>query len=201
MVVSFVAGVLANTMPGQWRYDHTVGTFVALLPTLWFAYKKWGISSWLKIIVGLTVIMFGLEVAAHYFGVPYGEFTYTDALWPQYFGVPVLIGLVWATLIIAARGIAPWYVVPFILAGTDLLFDPIAVDMGLWLWPNGGEWFGVPYSNTVGWFLIALIGVLLYERLAGRKDVHGRWLSVSLWCNIVFFLGYLVSIKYLEYFG
>lgn len=42
----------------------------------------------------------------------------------------------------------------FVMVMWDLSFDPMAATIGkLWVWHSGGSYFGVPFSNFLGWFL------------------------------------------------
>ncbi len=39
----------------------------------------------------------------------------------------------------------------------DLFMDPIAVKSGSWKWLEGGQYFGVPVGNFIGWFIVTII--------------------------------------------
>ena len=45
----------------------------------------------------------------------------------------------------------------------DLVADPPVVYMDFWVWKHGGAWFGVPWSNYVGWFLLLALYIYLME--------------------------------------
>jgi len=47
------------------------------------------------------------------------------------------------------------------LTAWDLGLDPQMVGWGLWVWPNGGLYFGIPLMNFFGWLLTAFIGTLV----------------------------------------
>ena len=48
-------------------------------------------------------------------------------------------------------------VAAFIVSATDLVADPVSVEGGLWVWYDGGPFFGVPYSNYIGWIFVGTI--------------------------------------------
>jgi hypothetical protein len=85
---------------------------------------------------------------------------------------PLLITLIWPTVILSARDLAralgaPSTRVP--LAGAALvladaaLIEPIAVSAGLWTWTEPGL-FGVPVIGILGWSLFAWAALNLLER-------------------------------------
>ena len=45
----------------------------------------------------------------------------------------------------------------YFVVAIDLFLDPIAVKSGSWTWLEGGPYFGVPWGNFFGWFLIVII--------------------------------------------
>ena len=44
-----------------------------------------------------------------------------------------------------------------IVSASNLAADPVSVEGGLWVWIDGGPFFGVPYSNYIGWFFVGTI--------------------------------------------
>ena len=52
-----------------------------------------------------------------------------------------------------------------LLASIDLIYDPVAVANGNWEWEGHkisnelslSSWFGIPWSNYLGWFLVGLM--------------------------------------------
>jgi lycopene cyclase domain-containing protein len=102
-------------------------------------------------------------------GFPFGRYSYTSALGPQLAGVPLVIPLAWLMLLPPAWAVADavlspwrsrlgsWYRLTFaILAGLaitawDLYLDPQMVARGLWVWENPAGYFGIPWSNYLGW--------------------------------------------------
>jgi len=47
----------------------------------------------------------------------------------------------------------------------DMILDPVSVAPGVagWVWIGGGEYFGVPISNFIGWFLVAFIATFFFR--------------------------------------
>ena len=100
-------------------------------------------------------------------GVPFGRYVYTEVLRPQLLGVPVVMGLAWMSLVAYAAEVAgrlrlpPW---PAALAAAlwttaaDLVIDPLAANqLGYWTWARAGDYYGIPFTNFVGWFVTGLV--------------------------------------------
>jgi uncharacterized membrane protein len=122
-------------------------------------------------------------------GFPFGHYYYTDNLGPKLFLVPVLIGpayvgtgyLAWtiARVISGAtdsrlRGHLTFTVpllAAFMMVSWDLSFDPIfsTISQG-WVWLDGGSYFGVPFSNFLGWLLTTFVFLQLFALYLERRQ-------------------------------
>lgn len=125
-------------------------------------------------------------------GFPFGNYFYTDTLGPKLLLVPVLIGpaylgtayLAWtiARVILGATDSRLpghlTFTVPllaaFMMVSWDLSFDPIFSTINhAWIWRDGGSYFGVPFSNFMGWLLTTFVFLQLFALyLKGRPDVR-----------------------------
>lgn len=154
---------------------------------------------WYSVGGRLTAAFFGLSAviswALEQFGVVtgllYGGYHYTDYLGVKVGQVPVLIPLAWFMMIYPSYAIAnlaltrravgtPQGLRPLVSLAVasaltmtlwDLVIDPIlsGPDVRAWAWESGGEYFGVPAQNYVGWFLTTLAVYLAYRRLEQRR--------------------------------
>jgi putative membrane protein len=134
--------------------------------------SAWGWPRTLRaalVIVGVTWAAEALGTAT---GFPFGAYAYTDRLGLHVLGVPALIPFAWlmmlppawaAARLIAGRWGGAAFTVASALALTawDLFLDPQMVGWGLWVWRSGGGYFGIPWSNYLGWLLVAAIITLL----------------------------------------
>ncbi|MCB1926654.1 MAG: carotenoid biosynthesis protein [Rhodocyclaceae bacterium] len=133
---------------------------------------------------------------------------YTQALVALPGPVPLGVVLSWGTILYAVLATlraltVPTWLAPLaagLLATTiDFVSDPAYVSLGFWVWDMPGEWFGIPWTNYVGWFVIvacftAWLGVL--RRHGPQKAwfaVLSPWLALPLafGCFVAFMLGYL----------
>ena len=125
------------------------------------------------------------EFIGHRTGLPFGRYTYTDALRPQVGGVPMQVPAAWLMMLPPAwavgtaicskhhttgypsmwRHLAAYSVVSGLaFTAWDLFLDPQMVAWGVWQWEKPGIYFGVPVINFFGWALTAFIVILGLSR-------------------------------------
>jgi putative membrane protein len=152
-------------------------------------------------------------------GFPFGHYYYTDNLGPKVFLVPVLIGpaylgtgyLAWTIARVISDATHSrlsghlTFTVPllaaFMMVSWDLSFDPIYSTINhAWIWLDGGSYFGVPFSNFLGWLLTTFVFFQLFALyLRGRPNVqttHQQPLRIHSLQAVLFYgliaAGYLV---------
>jgi putative membrane protein len=114
----------------------------------------------------VVVIAWASEALGSKTGFPFGAYDYTATLQPQLAGVPLLIPLAWLMMLppawavaqrITGRTFGPVFVIVSAVAFTawDLFLDPQMVHWGLWVWDDGGAYFGIPLVNFAGWLLVS----------------------------------------------
>jgi len=75
----------------------------------------------------------------------------------------------------------------------DVVIDPAAVRGDRWFlgrifyYPHGGEYFGVPLSNFLGWALVGTASVGAYLALAGDGGRRRVWPGVALYYAVLAF--------------
>lgn len=138
------------------------------------ARAAWGaranLAAGLVVACGLVV-----EIIGSRSGVPFGSYDYTDVLDPQVAGVPIAVALAWFAMALPAREVALSIVgrsTPVVvrvmlgavaLTAWDVFLDPHMVMEGYWVWPEGGDYFGIPLSNFVGWLLVSAVMMTILE--------------------------------------
>jgi putative membrane protein len=135
-------------------------------------WQSWGTARTLG--VGLMIFFLGwaAEALGSRTGFPFGAYSYTNTLQPQILGVPLQIPLGWLMMLppswavakatgnrIRSRWQFPAFVLLSALAMTawDLMMDPMMVSWGMWEWQSAGVYFGIPWSNYLGWLLVAAL--------------------------------------------
>lgn len=112
----------------------------------------------------ICIVTFIIEAIGVATGFPFGEYTYTSILGVKLFGVPFTLGFAWLGVIYTALllsntkskiyraiEVGIWIVI------IDLILDPAAVVLGFWEWTSDGDYFSIPLSNFVAWFIIGSV--------------------------------------------
>ena len=133
------------------------------------------------------VISWGYESLSIATGFPFGHYHYSDELGPKLGTVPLLIMpayfaagyLSWqlAHVLLDQKGSAsgrmPRWAVPviaaFVMVAWDMSMDPQRSTLRqAWIWEAGGGYFGVPFSNFMGWYLCVVTIFLAFAAWHGR---------------------------------
>jgi putative membrane protein len=163
-----------------------VSTFIIALPSLVALFKYLEPRRAILSLLALSAFGYAIEAVGVATGLPYGTFYYGDTLGERLLGlVPYLLPISYAPLVIGAvadswkDGLVPnrRYLFVFrsalLLALMDGVLDPGAANLGFWIWPEGGAYYGVPLSNYAGWLLSGALATALLL-------ASGRWRTVPL---------------------
>jgi uncharacterized membrane protein len=143
-------------------------------------------------------------------GFPFGSYYFTDLMGPKLFAVPIQLGLAYLGMaylswtlarvilgnmrgpIAGLRVVTLPLVAAFIMVAWDFSQDPVwSTVMHLWIWRQGGPYFGVPVSNFLGWYLTVYVFYQLFALyLQGRSTISDP-LPSSYWNMAILF--YAVS--------
>jgi putative membrane protein len=185
-----------------------VATFLIALPSLVALFRYLGASRAALSLLALSAFGYAIEGLGVVTGFPYGTFYYGDALGQKALGlVPYLLPVSYAPLVIGAvaaswndsLGLNSRFLVIFraavLLVLMDGVLDPGAALMGLWVWPGGGVYYGVPLSNYAGWLLSGTLAAALLLT-AGRWRmvplsglVDSAILALAFWVGVTVFSG------------
>jgi len=204
--IMFLIGFLfVNPDP---RYSSVSGLFILLLalPSFVVLIRWLGVRKGLLILALFSLLPIVIEAVAVKTGFPYGHFSYSTAIGPVLFGLvpltvafaylPVLLGGVTlsrtgVTLLRAVLLSTGWILL------ADLVIDPAAVHAGFWIWENPGLYYGIPFSNFLGWALTGFFYSWLFFILTSKP---GKTLSfpppmmaASLLLIMALWSGYLFS--------
>lgn len=161
---------------------------VALLSAFTFVhgaarYGLGGITSYFVIAVIVTNVTENCSIIT---GFPFGQYHHTEAMGPQLWHVPIIVGPIFAVAgylswVLAGillrdvfsdkhnRGIARPLVAAFITTSWDFCVDAIGGTANRdWVWAEGGPWFGVPWLNFFGWMLTMWIIFQLFSFYLSR---------------------------------
>jgi putative membrane protein len=81
-----------------------------------------------------------------------------------------------------------------LLVAVDLVLDPAAVVLNIWVWVEPGPYYGIPITNYIGWFLTAIIASFILHLFTAKEFSRTRAfpkrVATSLLLSIAFWTGY-----------
>lgn len=204
------------------------------LPVLiMFLYAFWTlpyIRAFFFIMLALGVGLIAELIGLHFETVFGGQYFYPDNLFGfSILGLPLLIPLFWSVFIYTGYALTnclllvyqkakprfskqDWrrLIVLVLLDGwnvmaIDLVMDPLFVKEGKWIWQNQGNYFGVPWGNFLGWFLITILVTALfrwfeYKREERKKTFDQRMLLVPVLAYVLLYFSFVFLAFYLDLF-
>lgn len=192
-----------------------LGTVFALLHGS-MRYGVGGIAAFAVICLVISNILENISILT---GFPFGRYYYTDGLGIKLFAVPILIGPAYFSTgylsftignilaDFADRSLTgvKMFLLPliaaFVMVMWDLVMDPSSSTIGrLWIWQNGGGYFGVPLSNYLGWFFtvylffqVFTLYLSIHKSAVVEKRQKSYWLQ-AIFMYLVIGLGFVSSL-------
>lgn len=182
--------------------------------------KRYGIKNAVVFFLIVNVIAMFYENLSILTTFPFGDYYYTDGMGQKIFLVPFGINLAYfgmsyicwtiadvltehySTKLSGKMVIIKPAIAGFIMVMWDLLFDPfMSTVLENWIWRKGGAYFGVPFSNFIGWYLCVFTMLFLfslYMRFFGSKNADkvsytkGNYIQFCV-MYISWFLGFLIK--------
>lgn len=146
------------------------------------------------------------ELVGTTYGVPFGAYAYTTLLGPKWFErVPYLIPLSWFTMawpawILARRRTQGWAAVAVataLLVAWDLVLDPAMSSVtSYWVWAEHGSYYGMPWSNLLGWAVTGFVLLMLLARLAPEARGSSGFALAVYATNLALPFGFCVLREY-----
>lgn len=181
-----------------------------VLPPIVFAlvhgamlYRARGILTFFAICLVIGNILENVGVRT---GFPFGHHYFTDRMGPKLFAVPILLGLAYLGMaylswtlarlilggmrnpLLGSRVVTLPLVAAFIMVAWDFSQDPVwSTILHLWVWRQGGAYFGVPVSNFLGWFLTVYVFYQLFALYLRGRSTNSDSLPASYWHQAVLF--------------
>lgn len=138
-------------------------------------------------LLALTAYAYGIELLGVHTGQPYGDFHYGVDLGPMLGGVPIALPVFFLPLVLnayllcllllgdrAESVVVRLLAVASLVLAIDVVLDPGAVELGFWVYPDGGAFYGVPLSNYAGWVLSATVSVVVIDLAFDRAALRDR---------------------------
>jgi putative membrane protein len=123
---------------------------------------------------GLIVEWIGVNT-----GWLFGNYYYGNNLGYKLGGVPILIGINWALLVVCSSSLifklplSNFYkaiTAAILMTGLDFLMEPVAIKSDFWFWIGKD----IPLFNYICWFLISFVLQMInfYYKIANSNKVH-----------------------------
>jgi putative membrane protein len=180
--------------------------FIVILavPSYYYWLKWLPLKRGLFILLFLSIFPIVIEAIGITTGLPYGGFHYTDEMGYKILGlVPWSVSFAFGPLVIGSVAVAatiskdPRVALPLgalLLVIFDLILDPAAVLLNIWVWDTPGPYYGIPITNYTGWLLTGFIICVLLHAMTSDSlrllSEFPRQLSVSLLLIVSFWTGY-----------
>ncbi len=221
LLALFILGVIAsNVMATPVLLVPFIATLLFALPALIALYNTTNTKTTIAAFVALALFALVIEEIAVATGVPYSGFTYSNLLGTTLIAVPLATPLSFFALALGAWGFVAnstlhphynkkkhthtWSITQrFILGATtaavlvlaDLVLDPAATTLGLWLWEQPGLYYGVPAINFVGWALIGFLAGVKLTFIVPKPDIRvtqSFQLILAYWTGVNAGLGLMI---------
>ncbi|MCE0721697.1 MULTISPECIES: carotenoid biosynthesis protein [Legionella] len=155
--------------------------------------ERYGLKNLILFFIITWLVSHFFEALSIQTGFPFGHYYYDKLAGPRFFQVPLIImlayfGTGYASWILAHILLGQYaeplagkqiFLVPliaaFIMVMWDVCMDPLSSTVySLWVWRDGGPYFGVPLQNYFGWFFVVYIIYQIFAVYIAKHDVMAR---------------------------
>ncbi len=140
-----------------------------------------------RLLMLITLFVFGFLL--EYNGVVSGNYIYASEPVMLLGIIPLSVTFAWVGIIYSAILIGERLKLPLwqriltttlITLSLDWGMDPIAVELGAWTWSfSGGDYFGIPGFNFIGWFFIPIAYLIPYELSWNKESKKLKLLTIN----------------------
>jgi putative membrane protein len=183
-----------------------VGALCISLLAFMHGFKRYGFRNMAIFFVITWIVSNSFEALSVYMGFPFGNYHYTMPgprimevpliIMPAYFGMGYMAWTI-SNILNGQNGkrlkgvrvfIVP-VIASFIMVMWDVVMDPVAATINkVWIWEDGGSYFGVPISNYLGWFFVVYVFLQIFSIYISRYDIIEKkdgfnkifWLEASI---------------------
>ncbi|MBD3408369.1 MAG: carotenoid biosynthesis protein [Candidatus Lokiarchaeota archaeon] len=215
IVFFFVSWLVANVPIGEQSTWVSALFIVAIaLPSYYFLYRWTTPVRAVVIILLFSIFPIIIESIGISTGFPYGPFEYTEQMGYKILGlVPWSVAFAFAPLVLGSitiankitnRAILAIPLSALLLVIVDLILDPAAVVLNIWVWGIPGPYYGIPLTNYSGWFFTALIAsvmmhILIADDIFKTQDIDADvasslLVSMAFWTGFSFWTGLWIPV-------
>jgi len=191
LIIFYSIGAIGAISPStsKWFLSLTPFNLLLTFSILVLAKKnrktKFAIFLILAFIIGISVELVGVHT-----GLLFGNYSYGESLGLKFLDVPLVIGVNWGIVAVAASSIMArtnfGLTIKVLLSAAvmtilDLLIEPISADTGFWYWKDNL----IPIYNFICWFITGIGIQMIYYRL--KLEEKNKVFEVLLVLLFIFF--------------
>ncbi|MBD3157287.1 MAG: carotenoid biosynthesis protein [Candidatus Lokiarchaeota archaeon] len=178
---------------------------VALALPSYYYFIKWaGPKKGMLILILFAIFPVIIESIGISTGIPYGSFHYAETMGFKILGLvpwsvtfafgPLLLGSMTVTTRLSQNASLAIPASAIVLVLVDLVLDPAAVVLNIWVWSQPGAYYGVPLVNFVGWFITGTVASIIFHLLtranSDKMVQMPRTIASSLFIILSFWSGF-----------
>lgn len=171
LIIFYTVGIVGLLLPSSRAYFLSLSFFNLMLSfCIVLVARKLKFFPFLLFTICCIAYGFLAELIGTKTGYLFGDYSYGASLGFKIFGVPLVIGVNWALLIVCSVSIVnpikTSNFVKSILAAMlmtllDVLIEPVAIESDFWHWTHGT----IPLFNYISWFFVSLPIIFAYFKL------------------------------------
>lgn len=166
-------------------------------------------ARWLPAFALTYALSLTSELLGTGYGIPFGVYHYTSMLGTEWLGrVPIVIPLSWFSMAVASYALAGRrsssdapatriLLASLLLLCWDLALDPAMSHATIyWVWGTHGPYYGMPWSNLVGWYVTGIVLAAVLALLHADRwiaSLSRRWIAGFYAANLMLALGMNVA--------
>ncbi|ASF39215.1 hypothetical protein CEH05_08810 [Halobacillus halophilus] len=172
----YICGVILLTfdlLPPWLEWANSVFLITAGVIAIIYFIRMYGAAGGVLYSLFIIVVSIYVEHLGVAYNFLFGSYDYNQNFGLKIFDTPVTIGFAWMLIIGCshelARGITEKWsgffrLISFVITGgllavtMDLILDPVSYKVKeYWIWQEPGVYYDIPFSNFMGWFILAAI--------------------------------------------
>lgn len=171
LVIFYTVGIVGLLLPAYHDYFLSLSFFNLMLSFgIVLIARKSKISRFLLFMLVCIAYGFIAELIGTKTGLLFGNYSYGASLGYKMYGVPLVIGVNWALLIVSSASLVSTIkttlfvrsvLAALLMTFLDVLIEPVAIKSDFWHWTNGS----IPLYNYISWFFVALPIIYAYFKL------------------------------------
>ena len=199
LILFYLIGALGSTLTSYSEWFLSLTPFNLLLTfSIVILGKETRKKNFIIFLLSVFIIGISVELIGVHTGLLFGNYRYGENLGGKVFNVPLVIGLNWGIVAVAASSLLARTIlntiVKIVVGGAlmtiiDMLIEPISAHTDFWYWKDNI----IPSYNFVCWFLT---GIVIQSIFYGLKlEEKNKVFEVLLLVMVVFFI--ILNVHYL----